>query len=207
MQVTIFGANGKVGSLITTIALDRGLSVVAFSHKSTPSSNSPKLIVRHGDIYNEKDVLEALSGSSIVISALGSWHTSKKNVLSIGMEKIIPAMQEASITRIISLTGADARASGDELSFIHKISHAAIKATNGKIMRDAEIHISLLEKSMLDWTVLRSPVMNESGRSDYRLTNHRPKPWQTINRHAVALSMVDLVFDNNYSRKAPYISR
>ena len=208
MQITIFGANGKVGSLIIKIALERGYRVVAFAHKSAPRSKDPNLIVHQGDIYDALAVSSAIEGSNAVVSALGSWHTSKKDILSSGMERIIPAMKESGINRVVSLTGADTRAAGDEISLMHKFSYRGINLTNGKIIEDSEKHLQLLEASQLDWTVLRSPIMNERGDiNQFKLTDRRPLPWQTINRHSVALSMVNLIVDKNYSKKAPYIIR
>ncbi|HEY5442052.1 MAG TPA: NAD(P)H-binding protein [Candidatus Saccharimonadales bacterium] len=208
MQITIFGASGKVGSLVVAQALKQGYSVVAFVHSRSRLPENPNLRTVKGDIYNAQDVAKAVAGSKAVISALGSWGTPKKDVLTVAMRHIIPAVQSG--TRIISLTGSDARADGDSLSLLHRLSHASIKLVPGvkKILADGEEHIHLLEASGLDWTVIRSPVMNERGNPEHAtLTDKRPAPWGTINRHAVAASLVDLIDNGQYSRQAPFIAR
>lgn len=207
MNITVFGANGKVGSLVVEKAINEGHKVVAFVHGLDSLTNHKNLKVVQGDIYSARAVDDAIKGAEVVISALGSWRTPQKNILTEGMQNIIPAMQKHSIKRIISLTGHDARWNQDELSMIHRLSHLVLAIVSPKVLHDGEKHIELLDQSMLDWTVLRSPVMNELGRLPYRLTTKRPMPWQTIHRHCVAQAMVDQCEAKTYIRSAPYITR
>lgn len=207
MQIAVFGANGKVGSHVVRGLLDRGYMVVAFVHGSHRFSANPNLKIVQGDIYNADDVKDSLVGSEVVVSALGSWGTPKKDILTEGMKNIIPAMQDANITRIVSLTGADARVKDDQLSIIHRISRSLLGFVAPKVLHDGEEHIRLLQESALQWTVLRSPVMNERGTPMYKLSNSRPMPWQTIHRQAVAEAMIDQVDVTNTLQKYPYIWR
>ena len=92
--MTVFGASGKVGRLVVMQALKRGYSVVAFVHSHDPFVATTNLRVVKGDIYNADDVGKALKGSEAVISALGSWGTKNRNVLSSAMKVVIPDMDE-----------------------------------------------------------------------------------------------------------------
>lgn len=206
-HVTVYGANGKVGSLVVQALLERGHSVTAFVHRSNGLVASAKLRIVEGDIHDAAAVDSALEGSDAVISALGSWGTSMKDILSSGMSGIIPAMQRRGIKRIISVTGAEARAHGDTLSLLHRLAHLGANLIARKILVDGEAHIRQLEASDLDWTVIRSPVMNGKGSSRYHLTTKRPFPWQTINRQAVADAMVQQLNDSHYAKSAPFITR
>lgn len=207
MQVTVFGASGHVGSLVVEELLNQGHDVNAFVHSDATLLKGSGLKIIKGDIYNAKDVMNALAGSHAVISALGSWGTPRKDILASGMNNIIPAMEQAEITRIISLTGADARDKGDIISPIHRLSHFGIGLIARKVLKDGESHVRMLRGSNLKWTVIRSPVMNGKGSSFYNLTSKRPMPWRTINRHAVAKAMVDQLDDNTFVSQSPFISR
>lgn len=207
MQITIFGAGGRVGRLVVEGALKRGHSVVAFVHSGAHLAPRENLRYVVGDIYDVDSVAGAVVGSDAVISALGSWGTQKRDILTVGMQNITPAMKAHKINRIISLTGADARASGDDLGLVHRITHFFIGLGAGKILSDGEAHISLLESSSLNWTAVRSPIMNDNGRTKYSLTFRRPFPWKTIHRQAVADCLIDLLTDHNHDQKAPYIIR
>lgn len=209
MRITVFGAGGKVGRLVVKGALDAGHDVTAFAHHDPKFAKDPRLTVVRGDIHDPEDVVKAVKGADAVISALGSWGTETKDIVSAGTANIIPAMEAAGAGRVISLTGADARAEGDRLSLMHRLTHAAIQVTPPrKILADGERHIRLLERSGLDWTVIRSPIMNERGdRGSFRLGTGRPAPWATVNRHSVALAMLHLLDTDKYSRQAPFITR
>jgi putative NADH-flavin reductase len=209
MRITIFGASGKVGRLVVEGALDAGYDVTAFAHHDPRFAEHARLKVAQGDVHSSADVAKAVKGADVVISALGSWGTGTKDIVSSGTANIIPAMEAAGARRVISLTGADARAEGDRLSLMHRLTHAAIQVTPPrKILADGERHIRRLEHSGLDWTVLRSPIMNEKGDPEgFRLGTGRPVPWATINRRSVALAMLGLIGDDNHSRQAPFITR
>lgn len=206
-SLVIFGASGKVGRLLVEYALADGHQVTAFVHRSHSLTNHPSLTIMKGDVYNAADVQRAVRGKDAVLSALGSWGTKRKDVLSSAMATIIPAMQQHGVARIISLTGAEARASGDHLGIIHRFAHVAIGILAGKVLRDGERHIQLLEQSDLDWTVIRSPIMRASSRTSYHLSRRRPMPWALISRPAVARAMVDQLADDAHVRQATYIRR
>ena len=87
------------------------------------------------------------------------------------------------------------------------LSHVAFGLIAGKVLRDGEEHIRLLQDSDLDWTVLRSPVMNEVGGLGYGLSDQQPAPWNSIHRQAVARAMVEQIEQSNHYRSAPYLHR
>ncbi len=208
MQITVFGANGQVGRLAVAEALKKGFIVRAFVHNKSSLVGSSSLIVVKGDIRNLKDVEKAIKGSGAVVSTLGSWGSQDKNVLTNGMKNIIPTMHRYKINRIVSLTGADATFEKDTFIFIDKLSNLAIRILAQKIIKDGEQHIKLLNESGLNWTVVRSPIMNNRGINlEFKLTNIKPLPWQTINRNSVALSLIELLSNDKYYNKAIYISR
>jgi len=208
MQITLFGASGKVGSLVLAGALEKGYRVVAFTHSKNLEINHPNLVTVQGDIYNNQSVTEAIKGSDVVISTLGSWGTPKKDILSSAMANIVPAMESMGIKRVISLTGAAAKTSTDKFRLIDNLNRSLLKLVSSKVLKDGEIHINLLEKSQLDWTIVRSPVMNNSGNpSKYKLIIKSSLPWQTINRKSVADAMIKLIDDQNFLKTAPFIVR
>jgi putative NADH-flavin reductase len=212
MHITIFGAGGQVGRLCVRQALSSGDEVVAFVHSKPKFEDHQNLKIIEGDVHNRLDVNKAIEGSDVVISALGSWGTPNKDILSSAMRNIIPAMSVNNMTRIISLTGTAAKVDGEPSSFMQSISHLIIanmpiKGAN-KVIRDGEEHIKLLHLSALDWTVIRASVMNNSGDpSKYAIGPGRPKPWSTINRKSVALSMLELAKNDKEIGRSPYISR
>lgn len=205
MQITVFGASGRVGRLVVELALDEGISVVAFVHSKNPFVDDKRLTVVKGDISDPEAVKNALKGSQAAISTLGSWGTKDKNVLSEGMRTIIPAMEAVKINRLITVTGSGAIWSGDNPSFIDKSSHLLLGLVAPKILRDGEDHLRQLDASGLDWTSIRSPVMSSKDSVRYRLSTKAPSLIAKIPRRAVAKCLVDQLESADFSRKAPHI--
>jgi len=207
MKVCIFGANGRVGQRIVQALIQKEIDTVAFIHNRNDLTKSDHLQIIRGDIYNATDVAIALNDVNVVICTLSSWGSKQKNVLSSAMAIIIPEMKQRQIHRIISLTGSDATMINDVDSTFRKMTHHALSMFAGAILRDGEDHIRQLSKSTLDWTAIRSPIMNNQGSAEFKLSDKPPLLWQTIHRQAVADSIVGQITDNTYFRQAPYIRR
>jgi putative NADH-flavin reductase len=208
MQVTVFGAGGKVGRLVAGELLARGHQVVAVIHSTSPFfTEDPGLRVIKGDVYEAGQVTEALHGSQAVISALGSWGTPAKDIQTVGMANIAPAMQAQGIRRIVSITGAGAFAPNDVISKFENLSHMAMNIAAGKVLYDGEAHIKLLQNSGLDWTVLRSPIMTSNPATQYRLQTNRPLPWALISRYTIAHVMADQLEDVSFIGQSPYVTK
>jgi putative NADH-flavin reductase len=207
MQVTVLGASGKVGRLVVAEALGRGHQVTAVVHRHNPFWNMPGVRVITGDVHDAAIVTASLQGSQAVLSALGSWNSASKDIVTAGISHTIPAMHRLGISRIITLTGEGADAPGDRRPLSRRLTHAAARLVAGKILRDGETQIALLAASQLDWTVLRSPIMTNGHDRLYRLSLRPAPPWQTIPRRAVAKAMLDQLDGPGYLGAAPFIYR
>lgn len=206
MRITVFGASGKVGQQVVQLALERGYDVKAFVHSHNPFKDLPGVTVFQGNIKDPEAVERALAGSDVVISALGSWGTKSRNVVSSGMTSIIPAMKKQGISRIITVTGAGAFWSKDKPGLLARGSHALVKLAGRKILEDGEKHLAQLEKSGLTWTCVRSPAMTKGKGHSYKLGFKAPAPWAVIPRLAVAECLLDLSESDEYPRQAPFIA-
>lgn len=204
MHILIFGASGKVGSQVVDAALKRGHTVTAFVHH-TPLNPRKRLKSVHGDIYDARSVAAAIAGQDVIVSALGSWGTKQKNVLSTAMKSIIPAAQQSGVRRVVSLTGDGARAPGDVPTLVARLTHPILTLLFPKILQDGEAHIALLSKSSLLWSVVRSPVMTGANHVGYTLNKRSAN--LTVPRVAVVQAMLDLAESDDWGRSAPFIRR
>jgi uncharacterized protein YbjT (DUF2867 family) len=204
-NVVVFGAGGKVGSLVVQYALADGYHVIAFVHRHHSLPSDPNLQIVTGDIYNRADIEKAMKDADAVISCLSSWGTQYKDVLATAMSNIVAVAKRYGISRIISVTGADARAPGDDLSALHRLTYVALHIVASKIISDGDLHIKILHNSRLKWTVIRSPVMTPRNSTDYVLNSHRPTPWAMVSRRGVARAMVDQIDSTHNLQRALYI--
>ena len=207
MKIVLFGANGRVGGLVLNELLARGHEVRAFVHGEITNEH-PKITVVKGDIYDTQAVTAALDGMDIVMSTLGSWGTEKKNILTTAMQAIIPAIVANNQQRIVSLTGTAAHLPHERSGPLAKIDRLLLARIDKQILADGEEHLKLLSESNLDWTVLRSPIMNSEGDATaYKLNNKFTLPFANIHRKSVALALVDMAEQNTWSKAAPCIHR
>lgn len=207
MQVTIFGASGKVGRLVVEEALQRKHKVVAVVHESNPFSERESLQVVQGDIRDAASVAKSLKGSDAVISCLGSWGSKQKDIVGSGTKAIVKAMQDAGVKRIVTVTGAGAHWEGDEPGLSEDLSHSILSLVADQILVDGEKHLAILASSNLDWTCIRSPVMTKATQTRYALRDSFLPPWAMIPRAAVARCMVDQLVQTDRLGQAPFITK
>jgi len=205
MKIVVFGASGRIGRIVVRILLIDGHEVLAVVNSHNPFSSHKNLKVMKFDVTGEGKVESILKGNNAVISCLGSWGTESNKVLTSAMDKIIPAMKRLHIFRIISLTGSDALVNGEIQKPIEKISHFIFSILARKVLTDGEDHIKQLAHSDLDWTVIRSPRMNNSDQYKYLLDKTRPMPWKSVSRKSVAQSMCDQIKKGTHVRQSPFI--
>lgn len=206
MKIIVFGANGKVGTHVVDLLVKNGHQVIAVVHGNNSFESFSNLEVVRGDIYDRNSFENSIKGCDVVVSTLGSWGAPKKDVVSTGIKNIMLPMNKHGVRRIITLTGADARASGDNLGLLHRINRLLLMSFAKHIVQDGEDHLRLLQSSKLDWTTLRSPVMRNTEARGFSINQNRPKPWEFVSRQDVASAIVSLAEDNsNCIKSAPYI--
>ena len=205
MNILIFGANGNIGTRVVFSLLNDGHNVKAFVHGPSQLPEHELLTIVTGDVRDAKDVELALSGVDVVISTLGSWGTKSEDILSTGMQVIIPAMEKADLKRIVSLTGSGVLLPTDKVAWYDQLNPLLLKIIGPKILIDGERHIQALQESSLDWTVVRSPVMKDGVKHGYTLSNTPPLLWKRAVRDDVSQAMVDLAISNDYVKQAPFL--
>lgn len=149
MKIAIFGATGRVGSVIIDQALKDGHSVQALFRNHTERKHE-NLHIHYGDASNKEDVFKTIKGCDAVISALG---TDKQDALTRSMVHILPAMRKESIKKIITIGTAgilDSKREPGKLRF-----HST--ESNRRLSTAAEDHCRaflMLNQSSMDWTIV-----------------------------------------------------
>ncbi|MFJ5715057.1 NAD(P)-dependent oxidoreductase [Neobacillus sp. NPDC093127] len=151
MNICLFGATGRVGSVILENALTNHHSVQALVRDAKKMyQKAAGLTVREGNVLLEEDIAHSITGADVVISAL---NTDGSSTLSDSMPFIIKYMKKYGINRIITIGTAgilQARSAPDLYRF--QSSESRRKST-----KDAEEHLKaylLLKDSGLDWTIV-----------------------------------------------------
>ncbi|MCP8616049.1 NAD(P)-dependent oxidoreductase [Salirhabdus salicampi] len=167
MNILILGATGRVGSQIVTYALHNRHHVTVLVR--TPEKiqiNSENLTIIQGNVLSKNDIVRAMHGIDVVISAL---NTDGTTTLSESMPLIIKTMENEGIQRIITIGTAGILQSRTTPTVLrYQSSESKRKST-----RAAEEHhkvYDMLRQSTLDWTIVCPTYLPEGEREgQYRI--------------------------------------
>ena len=107
MQLTVFGATGRVGRRLLEYASREGHSVRALVRDPgrLPAGLGGQIIT--GDVTDPNAVLAAIDGSEAVLSALGGAGVANPGtILSNGMRLITAAMKRVGLGRVLAVAGS-----------------------------------------------------------------------------------------------------
>ncbi len=151
MNILILGATGRVGGQIVTYALrDKHHVTVLVRTPEKIKINNENLTIIQGNVLNKDDIVRAIHGIDVVISAL---NTDGTTTLSESMPLIIEAMQNEGIQRIITIgTAGILQSRTTPNSLRYQSSESKRKST-----RAAKEHhkvYDMLKQSTLEWTIV-----------------------------------------------------
>ncbi|MEM7270972.1 MAG: NAD(P)H-binding protein [Pseudomonadota bacterium] len=160
MKITIFGATGMVGKVLTDAALEAGHEVTALVR--SPDKLGPlakRIRVIDGEYFSTEAQGEALSDAEAVMTTVGPRMKRGPNQgeYAKGMQALVNAMEAASVRRIVAIGGAGLKLGEEKLSFRRAVMRQILTAIAGASYKDKEREHNLLAASELDWTIVRPP--------------------------------------------------
>ncbi|MFJ5788930.1 NAD(P)-dependent oxidoreductase [Lysinibacillus sp. NPDC097162] len=151
MNILVFGATGRVGSHIVSLALKEGHHVIALVR--TPSKmniTDENLHVKQGNVLNIEDIASVMANADVVISAL---NTDGTKTLTESLPLIIQEMKKRNLYRIITVGTAGILQSRLTPSLLRYQSSESKRKTT----RAAQEHhnvLKILEQSDMEWTIV-----------------------------------------------------
>lgn len=208
MRLLIFGANGKIGKLLTQTALNDGHEVTAFVRK-VRKDNSSQTNLTHveGDATDPEAVAKAMPGQDAVISVLGHNRRTQVEMQSEAMRAITAAMGKHGVERIISLTGSAVYTTGDTPTIIDKLAASALTFIDLKRIQDGVKHVEVLKDSGLDWAVLRTPKHRDGKQvTNYNLDPNLTSLILSVSRPNIVDALLHLATVEKLPSRMPVIS-
>lgn len=153
MKLAIFGATGRIGSLLVRQALDGGHDVAAYARREdwAKSIASERLRVITGPL-DSRSIAETIAGSDAVISALAAGN----GTLKLFDQFALPLLEGSGPRRLVSLVGASVRMPGDPDTFSLRLMSTIMRLVPTGVFADATAHADALARSTLDWTLVRA---------------------------------------------------
>jgi putative NADH-flavin reductase len=167
MQLGVFGATGGTGRALVAVALERGWTVRAFVRTQAGASLPlpPGLAVVHGDPGRAEDILQAVRGSNAVCCTFGPRPRDPRAFCAPLTRRIVEAMCEAGIRRIVCVTGAMIGDLPVSLSPALRALATAARRRHPDVMADRAAQERLIMGSALDWTLVKPPRLTDAART------------------------------------------
>ncbi|NNH68853.1 NAD(P)H-binding protein [Nocardia uniformis] len=160
MRITVFGANGPTGRLLTGQALAAGYQVSAVTRQ--PGSfplNHDRLEVVGADVLDPGAVDAAVAQADAVLSTLGVPAGKEPiNTYSQGAANIVAAMQRHRVRRlaVVSSSGVDPHPYSDGGLLFNRVLLPYVTRVLGKTLYDDMRRMeTLIRATDLDWTIVR----------------------------------------------------
>lgn len=211
MNLTIFGASGKIGSLLTKKALEMGDTVYAYVR------NPDQLLIRNknlhiitGQLTDEEAMTNAMTYADVVISTLGPDMKAKSSdtttPVADGHVLIVSIMKKLGKKRLITLATATLPADDDTKSLFLFLLRKFVPCIYGHAVRDILKIGEVVKQSDLDWTIIRiiSPNLKSSGQG-YSLAVGNEKYKAFVSRQNVANAFYDIASEGSFIRQMPIV--
>lgn len=209
--ILIIGASRGIGLETLRSALKAGHSVRALARSAAGIPvTDPNLEKISGDALDPAAVRSALEGVDAVIQTLGVAPSPElffkpTRLFSDATRVLVAAMAEASVKRLICLTGFGAGDSRNHGSFLF---NSAFRLFLGRVYDDKDVQERIVQESGLDWVIVR-PVILTNGpfTGTYRVLGD-PRDWRCgfIARADVADFLVKQIGDDAYLRRTPVLT-
>jgi len=199
MKLTILGATGVTGTLLTSQALAAVHEVTAVvrdpARLTVPAH--PRLRTVTADVMDTASIAPAIAGADAVISAVGPRGTGPTTVIQDSVRSIIQAMQRTGTRRLLQVSGSIVADEGESAYMRYLLKPVARHTFLRHVCADMRRGEDEIRASNLDWTIFRPPSLTSKPASGtYRTAIDRNLPHGfTISRADLAACMLTLLDD------------
>lgn len=208
MKIVVFGASRGTGFEIVKQALESGHIVTAFVR--TPSMfalQHPNLTVCQGDAMDAVAVENVIAGQDAVISALGPTRPPVPGLMETAAQNIVAAMKKHGVRRLVSTTGAGVRQPQDKPKLSDTLIGALLNLLAKRVVLDSAANVEVIQRSDLDWTVVRFPRLMEGERTGkYRFGYVSKNSSTQLSRADAAEAVLKELTERQWLRKLPLVS-
>jgi len=212
MHISLFGATGATGKLLTERALAAGHTVSALIRTPEKFPYAARVRVIKGSAFDLSAIAETLTGADAVLSALGAKSPFKnEDVLPRAVPLIVRSMSELGVKRIVALGSAGALATSLDKQPAYRRWIVQKIVYNYLLKYPVLEQISqykTLSASTLDWTMVMPPMLtNGPAKGRYRIDGEAlPRNGSMISRTDVADFMMQQLRSTEWFRKGVYIT-
>jgi putative NADH-flavin reductase len=189
MKLTIFGATGATGTIITGQALAAGHEVTAIvrdpARLAIPDHQRLRIVT--ANVMDPASIAPALDGADAVISSIGPRGTGPTTIIADSVRSIIQAMDKTGTRRFVQVSGSIVADDGESPYMRYLVKPVARRTFLRHVCADMRSGEDEIRHSDLDWTILRPPALTgKAATGTYRTAIDRNLP------HGFNVSRADL---------------
>ncbi len=211
MNVSLFGASGATGQLLTSRCLAAGYHVTALLRAPEKFRLRERVHVVVGSALDPMAVRQTVEGADVVLSTLGARSLRREDLLERAVPLIVTAMRQTGVKRIIVLGGASALSSSlaAQPAPVRWLLRSLLYQVIFKWpSRDQAAQWRTLSASGLDWTMVMPPMLtNGPARRKFRVDGDAlPPRGMRISRADVADFMMQQIKSRQWVDRGVYIA-
>ena len=211
-HILVIGGSRGIGQAVCQAAVAQGHMVRAMSRSGKPPATVDKNVnAFKGDALNAADVARTLEGIDVVVQALGvppslDLVTKSVTLFSEATRILILEMKKAGVEKLVSVTGFGA---GDSNASINILQRLPFKILLGRAYDNKSIQEDLIEKSDLDWLIVRPGVLTSGPASAKYKVLTKSDEWRNgiVSRADVADLILKRIGAGRLGREKPVIIR
>ncbi|QTD41888.1 NAD(P)-dependent oxidoreductase [Sporosarcina sp. Te-1] len=204
--IAIIGGTGRVGRYIAETALEQGYTVrmlVRNPERVQMKREGIELIV--GDALNAGAIEKTIRSCNVVINTFGQ-PSKAEPFYSQVTQLILSCMKEKGIRRYIGVTGGSLTIEGDSKNLINRMGAKLFEICFTTMIADKRLEHDILQKSDLDWSLIRLPFVVEGPEKGNIRENLIDMPGNKITNRDIARFLVGQIDEKTYYRQAPFIA-
>lgn len=206
MKIAVIAANGRSGQAFIEEALQSGHQIRGGILGKSFLPEHPNLTTIKCDATNPEEVKALIQGSDAVVTLIGHVKGSAPDVQTKAIKIIISAMDAEKINRLVSLTGTGVRFPGDKVTLTDRFLNLGVSLVDPSRVSDGKNHVKELQKSGLDWTLIRVLKLQNTTPKPFILKENGP-PKTIVSREEVASAILEVLEDQSFIKKAPIITK
>jgi putative NADH-flavin reductase len=208
--IALLGGTGMAGGYILREALVQGYAVRVLTRSADKLAYlGNRVTVIEGDARDPRTIDTLLSGSDVVISAIGPRRNSqdaRDKLTSTVSGHIADAMPEHDIDRYIIVTGAAVNLPGDRRNFQGWLMRQLARLRYPALVADRQQEYQVLRDSGVDWTLVRCPIIDSAGfEQPAEISFVKPSSF-TLRAGELAQFIVELIGSDRYLQQGPALN-
>ncbi len=203
--IAILGGNGRTGRFVVSKFIEQQFPIRLLLRNPENLKPDPLVEIIQGDATDPEAIYSLLVNCQAVINTIGQ-RNGEPLVAAKATENILHAMKIHKLRRYIVLTGLNIDTPFDKKSLQTEAATTWMKTKFPEIQEDRQNAYSMLSNSDVNWSMVRVPMIQYTGRKGKYDVSIIDCPGTSIAAGDIADFLFQQLEEPRYMRQAPFIS-